>query len=51
MLSRGRIMDTSFSMGVVTPLIQLGVLIAKKTYRIFFLNVSRIFQMENWLSQ
>ena len=29
----------------------LGVLIAKKTYRICFLNVFRIFQMENRLSQ
>ena len=28
-----------------------GVLIAKKTYRNFSLNVSRIFQMENRLSQ
>ena len=40
-----------YNIGEKPSVILLGVLIAKKTYRIFSLNVSRIFQMENRLSQ
>ena len=36
---------------VININVQVGVLIAKNTYRNFSLNVFRIFQMENWLSQ